>query len=641
VSPIEHLVVGTAGHIDHGKSTLVHALTGIDPDRLKEEKERGITIELGFAHASINGVTVAFVDVPGHERFVKTMLAGVGGLDCVVLVVAGDESVMPQTREHFDICRLLEVGQGLVVITKADLIDEETLEIVRLEVRDLVKGSFLDGAPVLPVSARTGAGLDALRAALVRMASQGTSRRRDGVARLPIDRVFSMQGFGTVVTGTLVSGSIRVEDEVALVPGERLVRVRGLQVHGQRRDEARAGQRTAVNLGGIDLADVHRGQSLITPGGLTLTRRADAVVDLLPTAKPLKHGARVHVHQGTMEVLGRVSVAGSGVTEIAPGARRAVRLRLEGPAALTRGDRFILRAYSPTVTIGGGQVLDPDPPRMGVRNTGSDERFAQLALTGSPGADDLRAIARLLTDAGAAGLPASALISRGGFAPADMVAVAAALRRAGHARIAGDRLVASGVADDLAARLLGTVAEFHKKQPLADGIPREEARERVFARAHPHVFELVLSELAAAKRLVVRDRLALPGHRLELSPEETRARDWLEHAYRQAGLKPLDAGAIAADGGLSAPVVERMMALLIRQKVLARVDTLVFHVEALKGLKSEILSLKETAPGGRATVDVAMFKQRYDVTRKFAIPLLEWLDRERVTKRVGETRIVL
>ncbi len=635
-----HIVVGTAGHIDHGKSSLVQALTGIDPDRLKEEKERGITIELGFAHTVIDDVTVAFVDVPGHERFVRTMLAGVGGLDCVVLVVAADESVMPQTREHFDICRMLHVEQGLVVITKADLVDEETIEIVRLDIRDLVEGSFLAEAPVLPVSARTGAGLDAVRAALVAVAGAVTRRRQDGITRLPIDRTFTMQGFGTVVTGTLISGRLRPDDDLVLVPGDRRVRVRGLQVHGRRREQADTGQRTAVNLGAIEVADVERGQTLATPRGLTVTRRADAVVDLLPSAKPLKHGARVHFHQGTTEVLGRVSVADAGPTDIRPGERAPVRIRLETPAPLVRGDRFILRAYSPTTTIGGGQVLDPDPPRAGVRTPGAHERFAALDLDGAA-ADDLVALTRMVADSGRQGLTVASLVSRAGVEPARVEEVVAALQRGGYARLAGDRLVSPAAVEALAARLLALVAEYHKREPLAHGLPREEARERVFARADPSVFELVVNDLVAANRLAGRERLALHGHRLELTPDERRACEAVERVYREAGLKPPDAATVAAEGRVPAPLVEKMTALLLRQKALVRVDTLVFHADALQRLRTEVQALKATAPAGRATIDVPAFKDRYGVTRKFAIPLLEWLDRERVTRRVGETRIVL
>ena len=632
---MSHIVVGTAGHVDHGKSSLVQALTGIDPDRLKEEKARGITIELGFAHAMIGDLTVAFVDVPGHERFVKTMLAGAGGIDCVMLIIAGDESVMPQTREHFDICRLLQVDHGLIVITKTDLVDEDTVELVRLEARELVAGSFLDGAPVVPVSAHTGAGLDDLRAAVASISARVRPRRPDGAARLPIDRAFTMQGFGTVVTGTLVAGRIRADDELILVPGERRVRVRGVQVHGRRRDEAVSGQRTAINLGGVEVSDIARGQSLVAPGSLTITRRVDATLDLLPDARVMKHGARVRFHQATAEVLGRVTIAGSVQSDIQPASRAHVRIRLESPIAVTRGDRFILRAYSPAITVGGGQIIDPDPPRAGVRTASASSRFVMLA------ADDLRAAAQMIADAGGKGLPLGALVARVGISPRDVERFAASLESAGQARRVADRLVSPAVLAELEKRLLAVVGQYHTAQPLADGIPREEARERVFARADGAVFEQVLADLQAARKLSVRDRLALPGQRLELTPEEARARTVVESAYRRAGLKPPDAATITAEGRIAAPLTEKMTALLLRQKTLARVDTLIFHVEALDALKSEIRALKASAPDGRATVDVATFKDRYGVSRKFAIPLLEWLDRERVTRRAGDTRVVL
>ena len=637
---MSHIVVGTAGHIDHGKSTLVQALTGIDPDRLKEEKARGITIELGFAHAVVRSraghdVTVAFVDVPGHERFVRTMLAGAGGVDCVMLIVAADESVMPQTREHFDICRLLQVQQGLVVLTKSDLVDDDTRELVRLEVRDLVRGSFLESAPVLAVSARTGEGLDELREVLAAAAGKVVHRRVDAAARLPIDRAFSMQGFGTVVTGTLVAGCVRIDDELALVPGDVKVRVRGIQVHGTRRDEAVSGQRTAVNVGGIDVGSVDRGHSLITPGSLTITRRLDARLDLLPSARPLKHGARVRFHQGTTELLGRVSVAATSSAEIASGSSASVRIRLEREAAITRGDRFIVRAYSPPITIGGGVVLDPEPNRGPVRTAAAAERFAALT-------DDVsRAVPQMIFDASGMGLSIDALTSRGGLPPAAALQFADRAATRGTLVRIGDRVFAAEVVRRLEAQLLAAVGDYHKNQPLADGIPREEARERVFARAHDSVFSFIVESLATRNQLTARDRLALPGHRLDLPPEEARAREAIERIYKAAGLKPPDASTVVSESGAPASMVDKLTALLIRQKRLQRVDTLLFHAEVLQALKAEIQMLKTAAAGGGATVDVAMFKERFGVTRKFAIPLLEWLDRERVTRRVGETRIVL
>ena len=329
---MKSIVVGTAGHIDHGKSALVRALTGTDPDRLKEEKARGITIDLGFAHQTIGETQFAFVDVPGHERFVKNMLAGAGGIDLVVLIVAADESVMPQTREHFDICRLLRVPAGLIALTKADLADAEMLELARMEVLELTAGSFLDGAPIVPVSAKTGEGLDAFRAALADVSRTVRGRAVEGITRLPIDRVFSMKGFGTVVTGTLVSGRITADAELAVAPGGGRVKVRGVQVHGEKRAEAIAGQRTAINLSGVEVHEIARGQALVTPGAFEETRLADAAVELLPGAKPLKHGARVRFHQGTAEIMGRVSLIGPSVA-----ASRAGRPCLRASAAGVAG----------------------------------------------------------------------------------------------------------------------------------------------------------------------------------------------------------------------------------------------------------------------------------------------------------------
>jgi selenocysteine-specific elongation factor len=640
------IVVGTAGHIDHGKSALVLALTGTDPDRLKEEKARGITIDLGFAHQEIGGVHVAFVDVPGHERFVKNMLAGVGGIDLVVLVVAADESVMPQTREHFDICRLLHVPAGLVALTKSDLVDADTLEVARLELRELVAGSFLEGAPIVPVSARTGQGLDDFRAALLEVSLRARERAVQSVSRLPIDRVFSMKGFGTVVTGTLVAGRIRTDDELVAAPGSRRVKVRGVQVHGQRRDEAIAGQRAAVNLSGVEVSDLQRGQTLVTPDAFEETRLADAVVDVIAGAKPLRHGARVRFHQGTAEILGRVALIGplreKGSPEIAPGSRAFVRLRLETPAVLARGDRYILRAYSPPATIAGGLILDPRPPRTAIRSRAALERAQALLfdpVVEDRAAAEQRAAAVMVDDAGQAGFALTALVSRVGVDPRSLDARVDTLVAAGQAMRAGDVLVAPAIASRLKQAIVATLTAHHRTQPLSEGIPREELREHLYGHGHPQVFERVLADLGGAGTIAARERVALASHRVELSPEEDRARAAIERVYRDAGLKPADAATIAAEAGIAPAVADRVMKLLLRQKVLVRLDVLVFHDEALRRLKAEVAGLKSA--GAVARIDVATFKERFGVTRKFAIPLLEYLDRERVTRRIGETRVVL
>jgi selenocysteine-specific elongation factor len=640
---MKSIVVGTAGHIDHGKSALVQALTGTDPDRLKEEKARGITIDLGFAHAAIDGINFAFVDVPGHERFVKNMLAGAGGIDLVLLVVAADESVMPQTREHFEICRLLRVPVGIVALTKADLADPEMMDLARLEVRDLVAGSFLDGAPIVPVSSRDRTGLEALSAALVEASARIASRAAAGPARLPIDRVFSMKGFGTVVTGTLVSGTISVDTDLELVPGGRRVKVRGIQVHGERRMSAAAGQRSAVNLGGVDVADIQRGQNLVSPAAFVSTRVADVSIEVLPDGRPLRHGARIRFHQGTVEVIGRVAIIDPSATEIAPGQRGFVRLRLESPALLARGDRYILRAYSPPATIAGGVILDPQSPRDRVRSAAALPRCRALDFDPAVGDRvdaDCRAAAAIVADAGPAGVPVAALVTRVGVDPSALDARIRDLTARGAATRADDVLLAPAVLAGLEASILAALADHHRDQVLSDGVPREELRTRLFRRGHPAIFERALAELAASSRIVLRDRVALATHRIELTPEEARARDVIERAYREAALRPPDASTLSASAGVPAPVADRVLKLLQRQRVLVRVDSLLFHDAALKQLKDDVASLKATAGAG-ARIDVATFKERFGVTRKFAIPLLEYLDRERVTRRAGDSRVVL
>jgi selenocysteine-specific elongation factor len=634
---MRNLVVGTAGHIDHGKSSLVRALTGIDPDRLKEEKARGITIELGFAHTAVGDTRIAFVDVPGHERFVRTMLAGVGGIDCVLLIVAADESVMPQTREHFDICRLLRIPLGIVVLTKSDLADTDTRALVRQDVAELVKGSFLEGSPVIEVSAATGDGLGELRDAIAQQVTQVRRRPADGAARLPIDRAFSMKGFGTVVTGTLVAGRIGVDDDLIVEPGGRRVKVRGVQVHGKPSGEAVAGQRTAINLGGVEVGDVSRGETLAAPDSVSVTRRIDVEIDLLPSAKPLKHGARVRLHNGTAEVLGRVSIAGGTAAEIAAGAGDLARVRLEAPAVLTRGDRFILRAYSPPITIGGGVVLDPAPTRPGIRSAEGRASLERIRIANDKGEG---AVLAMIDAAGLAGIARSSLVPRAGLTAAQVALVLQALGTRGVA-IAGDRLVATAHLDRASKTLVALIAASHTANPMSDGLPREEAREKIFSRVAPAIFEKVVDELRAAKALVGAERLALPGHKPTVAGAGDQVRAAIVDAYRAGGLKPPDAAAIEASAKAPRAVVEKVTALLLREKVLVKLDTIVFHGAALQTLKEEVTALKGSAPGGRATVDVAAFKDRYGVSRKFAIPLLEYLDRERVTRRTGDIRLVL
>ena len=629
---MQHIVVGTAGHIDHGKSALVQALTGTDPDRLREEKERGITIDLGFAHTTEQGIALSFVDVPGHERFVRNMLAGVGGMDLVMLHVAADESVMPQTREHFEICRLLHVPAGLVVITKSDLADHGMLDIVRSEIHELVSGSFLDDAPVVVVSARTGEGTLELRRTLADLASTARRRQSQGPPRLPIDRVFSLKGFGTVVTGTLLIGRLAPDDELRLQPSGRTVKIRGLHVHGEAQREAVAGQRVAVNLAGVEVADITRGETLTGADAVTVTRRADVYLEVLQhAARPLKHGARVRFHQGTRELLGRVVLPAAAHLE--PGQSANARIHLDAPAVLVRGDRFIVRAYSPLETIGGGTILDPWPPRRGVRTAAGLARFARLSQS------DSDAAMVMVEEAGLSGLPVAHLTGRAGVAWDERHDLVARLVQGGMAIEIGGVLVATSRLSAVEDALIAAVTRYHASHPLEDGMPREEVRARLFAKGSPQVFDYVMRGLVERRSIVARDRVALAAHSVALTDEESRARDAMVDIFRAAAMTPPDLSTLAAKVRMPQEVVNRIATLLVRRAVLVRAGDLLFHESALKQLKSDVQSLKQS--GTAETIDVGSFKDRYNITRKYAIPLLEYLDRERVTRRVGDLRKIL
>ena len=658
------VVIGTAGHIDHGKSALVKALTGVDPDRLKEEQARGITIDLGFAHTVIDDVNVAFVDVPGHERFVRNMLAGAGGIDAVVLVIAADESVMPQTREHFEICRLIGVERGIIVLSKADRVDADALEIAALEARELVARSFLEAAPVLAVSAKTGAGLDELRRALHDLAKGHARQARAGVVRLPVDRVFTVRGFGTVVTGTLVSGEISAGDALVALPEGRPVRVRGVQVHGRDVGSAHAPARAAINLGAIEVADLARGVTLSSADALTITRRVDARLELIAKGhglRALRHGARVRVHHGTAERVGRVAMCavqsagesewklaavGESLVEAAPGSDVYVRLRLEQPMALTRGDRFIVRADSPPVTIGGGVVLDPAPPPAGLRRPPTLARFQALDERRSiPGAaTSTSSFARTwLGEAGARGLAVVDLVARGGLDADESRNVMSALAQQGLGVLVGPRLVDAGVVRAMEARVIAELESFHKREPKERGMPREALRERAAPHAPASLFDAVFTRMSEGGTIAGADRVALTTHRSVSSPEEDQEAARVATVLREAGLMPPDPAVIAAETGLSADVVGRALQNLARDRTAVRLDALYFHVEALARLRQDVqkLGAARATTGALARVDVATFKDRYGLSRKFAIPLLEWLDRERVTRRVGDARVIL
>ncbi len=629
------LVVGTAGHIDHGKTALVRALTGIDTDRLREEKERGITIELGFAPLDLAGWRIAFIDVPGHERFVKTMLAGASGIDAVLLVVAADESVRPQTREHFEICRLLEVPRGIVAMTKADLAPEDLRSVTRADIAELVAGSFLEGAPVIAVSVRSGEGLEDLRAALAGLAASARPRPADGPARLPVDRSFTLRGFGTVVTGTLVAGSIHIGEELVLLPSGRTARVRSLQVHGEPVERAVAGQRTAVNLQGISPEEAPRGETLASPGTLPVGSLVDLEIEMLADAPaPLRNNERVRLHAGTRELLGRVRLLEGERLE--PGGRGLAQIGLEAPMAVARGDRVILRRYSPQRTVAGGRVVDPVPPkrRRGGAPLASLRVFAAAA--------DRERIRLLVAEGGAAGATLPVLAHRSGLRAPEVESTVAALEQEGvlHLlRAEPRRALAAEALAVLTARARGLLEHFHEREPLRPGMPREELRARLVPGAPADVFRALLELLADAGSLaILQDLVALPGHAPRVGGEEARLRAALESAIRDAGWDPPSREALAAIGAARGAAGERMLHLLQREGLLVRLsDGRYVHTASLAALRSALYEFRKMSE----IISIAAFKDLIGVSRKNAIPLLEHLDAERVTVRRGNDRYIM
>ena len=639
---MKRIIVGTAGHIDHGKTSLVKALTGVDADRLKEEKERGITIDIGFADLTVGDVHFGFVDVPGHERFVKNMLAGAHGIDLAMLVVAADESVMPQTREHFDICRLLEVKSGLVVVTKTDMVDAEFAELVEAEVADFVAGSFLEGAPVCRVSSRTGEGIEELKKTLAKLAAKVAERDERAVARLPIDRVFTIKGFGTVVTGTLIAGKINSGDELELLPSAgRRMKARGLQVHGKTTQVASAGERTAVNLQGIDLDEVSRGQVIAPAGRLQASSMLDVRLHLLKSApRPLRSRSRVHLHIGTAEVLARVVLLGQN--ELAASASCFAQLRLESPLLTIPGDHFIVRSYSPTVTIGGGVIVDALPRKHRLRD--GAEAASQLEKLAA--ADEAERIALLVEMAGEHGMTQAAIAARSGATDDGIKRAAENAIKSRRAVVANQNpllLLARPAFEELAKCVRALLKEFHGRSPLEAGMGREEIREKVFARLPPEIFRAVIAQLAERNEVVAeKDLLRLSSHRVALSAEEQAAKDHLAEVYARAALQPISMEeAIAQAGpqfGIDAGRAQRFAQMLINSGELVRVSDLIFHRSVLDGLKNTLQQFK--AENG-AKIDVGAFKDLTGVSRKYAIPLLEYLDRQRITRRVGDAREIL
>ena len=633
---MKSVIVGTAGHIDHGKTALVKALTGIDADRLEEEKRRGITIDIGFAHLELpapNGepLRLGFVDVPGHERFVRNMLAGVGGIDLVLLVIAADESIKPQTREHFDICRLLGVRRGITVLTKSDAVDPEMLDVVRLEVEEFLRGSFLDSAhsPIVAVSSLTGAGFPELKQALAQVAAEVPAKDSNALARLPIDRVFTMKGFGTVVTGTLVAGTIRKEDELEVFPGGKRVRVRGVQVHGETAEQAIAGQRTALNLAGVSVEELARGVMLAPANTFRETQRIDVSLALLPSAKPLKNRARVHLHAYTSESVAEVALYGEKAVK--PEENAYAQLRTNVRTLLLPGDRFIVRQFSPVVTIGGGVVLDASPQARAKKDVVLP--FLKILDHGSAESAVRARIARN----GHEGLTLAQLTAETGWRQARVESLLAAPLQQKSVLKLGEHYLHRPAVEGLQLFILGTLEDFHKNNPLVAGISKEELRKIV--RSSPGIFDALVNIMLLEKKLeLAGDLVRLPGRGVVLKDEEAESKKIIEQAFSSVGLQVPALYNVLAGLKLDKARAQKIVTLLLRDKILIKIsDELVFHQSALQQLRAQLAAYKSKSP----RIDVGKFKELTGVSRKYAIPLLEYLDRERVTKRVGDERMIL
>jgi selenocysteine-specific elongation factor len=638
--PIRNIVVGTAGHIDHGKSALVEALTGTHPDRLEEEKRRGITLDIGFAFLKLGEISIGFVDVPGHERFVRNMLAGASGFDLVLLVIAADESIKPQTREHFEICKLLGIPRGLVVLTKCDLVEPEVLELARLETEEFIRGSFLEGAPIVAVSAKTGAGLDELRRQLARIAAETPPKDASRYFRLPIDRAFAMKGFGTVVTGTLIAGEVKAEDEVELFPLGRRLRVRGLQSGGKAVTSASAGQRTALNLAGIEHHEVQRGMVLAAPRRFEATSRLDARIALLASAKKLKHRARVHFHHGSAETIAEVHLLGA--KEIAPGSTGFAQLRLADATLALPGDWFILRQFSPVLTIGGGTVLHiPRGRRLRDPQAASFLEAQERGLNGDLSARV--AALKAIISANLAGSTLADLVMRTGLPEKEIRGMVADLAKQRQVRVVSEQsflVVSPEVVGSCADRLVKEVERFHRSNPLAEAISKEDLRTRCASALHPEIFRAALEDAVLAGKLALAgDVVKRAGRSINLQPGEARAKEQIEREFARGGLAAPGIEAVLTTLSMEMSQAQKIFQLLLRERVLLKISSdVVLHHQAVDRARALLAEYKRTHGDRLAVAD---FKELAGVSRKYAIPLLEYFDRAGVTRRVGDYRVIL
>ena len=629
---MKYIILGTAGHIDHGKSSLVKALTGTDPDRLKEEKERGITLDLGFASLDLpGGNRLGIVDVPGHEGLIKNMLAGVGGFDIVMLVIAADEGIMPQTREHLAICDLLHVKKGLIALTKMDMVDKDWLGLVTDEVREYVKGTFLEKAPIIPVSSKTNENLPALVQELSKLSADVVPKSSNGILRLPIDRVFTMKGFGTVITGTLLSGTISTEQEVEVLPKGIKTKVRGLQSHNQAVTRSVAGQRTAVNLQGLEKDQLKRGDTMVSAGFFKTTKSLDAKLQLLKQApRGLKTGARIRFYNTTQEALGRIIFLGTN--ELAPGDDGYVQLRLERPIIVQQGDRYILRFYSPMETLGGGMVLNPHP-RMH-KQSAMQESLKNLEKLETGSMEER--IALFISGKGLAGMEESPII---GSLAADKQEIATALaslvQKKTVFRIDNLYVHTSHLAT-LETKVIDLITKYHKDNPLKPGLEKEELKGMLRIRLSPKILNLVLEGLVKKKQLDADgSRLRLPS--FKAAKDQSGMKDKIVEAIQKGGSQPPTREELPALLNITDKDAKDILKLLAEERRIIRVnDSLYLGNEMIESIKTDLRKHLDD----KKEITMGEFRDLAKTSRKFAVPLMEYFDSQKLTQRVGDKRVL-
>jgi selenocysteine-specific elongation factor len=633
---MKQIILGTAGHIDHGKTALVRALTGIDTDRLKEEKERGITIELGFAYLDLpSGGRIGIVDVPGHERFVKHMVSGAGGIDIVALIIAADEGVMPQTREHLDICTLLGVERGLVVLTKIDLVDQELRELAIEDIKEFTRGTFLETAPIIPVSAVTGEGLGDLITALERLVEQVEERSSAGLFRLPIDRVFTMKGFGTVITGTLVSGQVKTGEVVEILPRGTVAKVRGIQVHNEKVQQGVAGQRIAVNLQGVEKSSVQRGEVVLHPGTAEPTNLLDAeIIHLSHAAGPLRNGVMLRFHTGTSYQMAKIFLLGTN--ELKPGERGYAQIRLQDPVVAFPKDRFVLRGSSLIQTVGGGIILDAHPQRHKRFKGDVITLLEQLKGGVSP-----LILGFHIKKGGTRGMELRKLAGYTNIPPDILAATIQELltkKKAIKFDKEAERVIDGELYKHLKDDMITALEKYHAENPLKPGMPKEELKSKLPSEVDGKLFNTLLSDLMGSEAVVQeKDKVRLAGHYIALKGEQQALEAKIEGIMHRSGLTPPSTKELGEQLGTGEKEVQDILSLLTNEGHVVKLkEGVYFHREPLDELRGRLIAfLKE-----KGKITTQDFKSLTNASRKYTIPLAEYFDAIKVTVRVGDDRIL-